>query len=370
MNVSKWSRRVRPCVILLGFLATALVFGPALAADAQDWENDVDFILHSTYQAVNPDGTGSYAGDFPIKLRGVVLNNTEDWLDPRENYNTTTGNLGGQAEFYLQAVDMPGDSWDDDDFGGTACWMGQNYGNLPWIGEPSIYSYQNSDYQGDEPAKWYDQLDGLHLYRPATPFGDADLVRAGDLVEVRARGGLNYNGKMNVNEKHHNDPAYDFEVEILQKGYGLPDPIGIALREIVDAESVPIFDPSRASGGERYQSTLVEIQNVRFVNDSGWASDSDLTLIDETGRTLDVHLGLNESFDSELPPEGYPPEGYFNLVGIMDQKSSSGIDGYRLLAMRAGDFSPIPEPATVMLLAAGAALLLIRVWRRRRHNTS
>ena len=109
---------------------------------------------------------------------------------------------------------------------------------------------------------------------------------------------------------------------------------------------------------------------MRFVNDSGWASDSDLTLIDETGRTLDVHLGLNESFDSELPPEGYPPEGYFNLVGIMDQKSSSGIDGYRLLAMRAGDFSPIPEPATVMLLAAGAALLLIRVWRRRRHNTS
>ena len=51
----------------------------------------------------------------------------------------------------------------DGDFGGTACWIGQNYGNLPWIGEPDINNYRDSDYVGDLPI-WYDQLDGLHVY--------------------------------------------------------------------------------------------------------------------------------------------------------------------------------------------------------------
>ena len=53
---------------------------------------------------------------------------------------------------------------------------------------------------------------------------------------------------------------------------------------------------------------------MRFVDTSGWGTDSDLVLTDETGRTLDIHLGLNDSFLSQSAPEGW-----FNVVGIMDQ---------------------------------------------------
>ena len=354
-------------------VAAVLALGSALSAHAEEWDA-VDFVRHDAYQGVKPGDTSgyvsAYTGPFPMRLRGVVLNNTEDWLDPAENYNTTMWNLGGEAEFYVQAVDMPGDTWDDGDLGGTACWMGQNYGNLPWIGEPEINNYQNSDYEGDWPPKWYGQLDGRHLYRPETPFGDADLVRAGDLVEVRARVGLYYKGKMNVNEQHHNDPTYDFEVVILEKGFGLPDPTAIALSEIMDAESSAIFDHTRETGGEHYQSTLVQIQNVTFVDDiewgrNNWARNGDLKLTDDTGRTLEIHLGLSDSFDTEPAPEGY-----FNVVGIMDQSSAEGTDGYRLLAMRTSDFSPVPEPTAILLLAAGAATLLIGTWRSRRQKTA
>ena len=71
-------------------------------------------------------------------------------------------------------------------------------------------------------------------------------------------------------------------------------------------------------------------------------------------------MGLNESFDIEPTPEGY-----FDVVGILDQNSGSGSDGYQLLAMQAGDFSPVPEPGTVALLAAGLVTCWLGIWRGR-----
>jgi hypothetical protein len=326
-----------------------------VGARAENWE-EVDFIQHSTYQAVNPGGTSAYTGGFPLELRGVVLNNTEDWLDPTAAYDPGVHlfELGGQAEFYIQALDLPGDTWDDGDFGGTACWIGQNYGNHPWHLDP-LLSYTDE--------AWYSELDRLHVWREGTSV--SPLIRAGCLVEIRARAGLYYAGKMNVNEQHNNDSDYDFEIVILDEDYGLPTPAAIRLSAIKDPADVAIFDSIRATGGERYQSTLVEVRNVRLFEGSGWGRNSDLTLVDDTGRSLEIHLGLNDSFET-LPA----PEGYFNVVGIMDQKSSSGVGGYRLLAMRAGDFSPVPEPASFALLAAGAAPLLIGVRRSRRDQTA
>ena len=111
MNVPK---SPRPCIILLGCLAMVRIFNFPSAARAQDWE-DVDLIQHSVYQAVEPDGTSAYTGGFPIKLRGVVLNNTDDWLDPTAAYDPGVHlwELGGQAEVYVQAVDLPGAPWDN-----------------------------------------------------------------------------------------------------------------------------------------------------------------------------------------------------------------------------------------------------------------
>jgi hypothetical protein len=339
-----------PRATLSGYLAAVMALGAAVGARAQDWDV-VGFIQHSTYQAVAPHPedpvvyVSAYTGGFPLRLRGVVLNNIEDWLDPTADYDPDFHlfQLGGEAEFYVQALDLPGDSWDDGDFGGTACWMGQNYGNHPWHQDP-LFSYTDE--------QWYAELDRLQLWHEGTAV--SPLIRAGCLVEIRARAGLYYAGKMNVNERHNNDPVMNFEIVILDEDYGLPTPAAIRLSAIKDPADVAIFDPDRAAGGERYQSTLVKVRNVRLLDNSGWGRNSDLTLVDNTGRSLEIHLGLNDSFET-LPA----PEGYFNVVGIMDQASSSGTGGYRLLAMHAGDFAPVPEPTTPTLLAAGAASLLI-----------
>ncbi len=113
---------------------------------AQDWPM-VAVIGHNAYQAVDAEGGSTYSQTFPIRLRGVVLNDNQDWLDPTEAYNETTWNLGGEAELFVQAVDLDGTPYDEDaaaahdDFGGTAVWIGQCYGNLPWIGDPQYNNY-------------------------------------------------------------------------------------------------------------------------------------------------------------------------------------------------------------------------------------
>jgi len=321
-----------------------LVFGAlpcGLPARAQDW-GSVPIIEHSEYQAVNPDGSSAYAGPVPFRLRGVVLNSTEDWLSAAESYNEIPWNLGGEAEIFVQAVDLDATPWDPDpsnpfdDFGGTFAWMGQCYGNLPFVGDPA-FSYIDQSMAG-QPGEsrplWYDELDRLGYRRPGTPLPDTDLVRPGDLVEIRARvDGFNYQGKHNVNERHTNAAANDYEVVILQKKYGLPDPAKLALSVLKDASDDPIFDPTRQTGGERYQGERVQIRRVRLTDLATWASDSIAELHDGAGRTLGAHLGLSDGFDTTPAPWGY-----FHVTGILDQQSPTGTGDYRLLVMSAADF--------------------------------
>jgi len=327
-----------------------LMIRPAAALDAP-------FVRHRDYQAIHPDGTSAYPpGAFPVRLVGVVLNDNEDWLDPTSDFDPGfhPWQMGAQAEIYVQAVDLdafaqwdpfPGEPFDD--FGGTACWMGQNYGNHPFFHPPDPeHPEWNSDYSYTE-AEWYAELDRLHLWRPGTPADETQLARAGDLVVITARGGLNYKGKMNVNEMHSNEPALDFEIEILQKDFGLPQPQVLALSDLKAADDSYLFDaesPTREFGGEHYQSTLVKLTNVRFSDDFDPATDwraytanseagVNLTLVDPTGRTLPVHLGRDQSFDTAPAPQGY-----FDVVGILDQSDMAGTGGYRLMVMHAGDF--------------------------------
>ncbi len=348
----------------LGWSVLRRVVGASLAASltcwalsSALWAAEPPYIKHREYQAVDPNGSSAYPpASFPVRLVGVVLNNNEDWLDPTSDFDPGyhPWQMGAQAEIYVQAVDLdafaqwdpfPGEPFDD--FGGTACWIGQNYGNHPFFHPPDPeHPEWNSEYNYTE-AEWYAELDRLHLWYAGTPLEESQLARAGDLVLITARGGLNYKGKMNVNEKHNKDPVLDYEITILQKGIGLPEPLVLALSDLKDADDKYLFDadpPMREFGGERYQSSLVKLTNVRFSDDfdpaTQWRAypsndDSGLnfTLVDPTGRTLPVHLGRNESFNASPAPQGC-----FDLVGILDQSDATGKGGYRLLALRAGDF--------------------------------
>jgi hypothetical protein len=317
---------------------------------AQDW-GSVPVIEHRAYQAVHSDGSTAFTGPVPFRMRGVVLDNTEDWLHATERYSEIPWDLGGEAEIFVQAVDLDGTPWDADpglpfeDFGGTAAWLGQCYGNLGFIGDPA-FSYIDramAGQPGETRPVWYDELDRLGLSRPDTPLGPDQIVRAGDLVELRARvNGFNYKGKHNVNEQHNNAVQQDYEIVILAKAYGLPPPPVLTLDLLKDPSDNAIFDPSRQTGGEHYQGALVQVDGIAFDGLSAGdplSSGTTLLAIDGRGRSLEVYLGLNESFDS-----GVVPDGQLSITGILDQLASTdaGMDGYRLLVMHMASIQPGP----------------------------
>jgi autotransporter-associated beta strand protein len=334
-----------PRAALLGLILPVFAV-QAHSAQAIDWDT-VPIIQHSDYQSIteSPVGSGNWRGDFagplPFRLVGVVLNDSGDWLDATAHYTDAYAPwyLGGQSEIFVQAVNLDGTQWDPDpnspfsDFGGTACWMGQNYGNLPWIKDPQG-SYSDE--------AWYNELNRLQLWHPDTsglPAPVSQPIRRGDLVEIRTSvGGLYYSGKMNVNEQHSNDPSQDFEVVVLQRNYGVPAPAELALSNLKNPDNSFIFDPAapRDSGAEHLQMTMVKLNGVRLKNPLLWGPNMDLQLVDDTGRDFDVHLGLDPGFCTYTPPTGT-----YDVTGVIDQESANGRDGYRLLALEAASFSAV-----------------------------
>ena len=99
-----------------------------------------------------------------------------------------------------------------------------------------------------------------------------------------------------------------------------------------------IYDPTRQTGGEHYQGARVQIQGVTFDSlPPGTLLQSNMTytVADGTGRTLPVRLGLNPGMNST-----FVPGGLLNLTGVLDQSSSTGKDGYRLLVLNPLEVEP------------------------------
>lgn len=337
-------------LLVLPCLAACL----ALPAVAQDW-TAVPHETHAAYNAVDEHGGSVWqasGGAWPFRMVGVVLNDTEDWLAPAAS---APAFMGGQAEFFFQAVDLDGTAHDPSpgelfgDFGGTAVWMGQKYGNM--TGEPTD-SYSD--------AEWTAELGRLGLFGGD---GVTQPLRAGTLVEVRARAGRFFKGKLNINEDHSNDPAKDFEIVVLDSTFGLPAPASLTLGDFKDTDDNVIFDPTRQAGPEAYQSMLVTLQDVRLVNLDGSAlgeddfhAGADLLATDPTGRTFPVHIGRDEAFDTLAAPT-VP----LDLTGIVNQEATSMTgpfdDGYFLMVLEP---ATVPEPATLGLLGLAAVGLLRR----------
>ena len=68
--------------------------------------------------------------------------------------------MGGEWQVTFQAVE-PGDR------GGTTCWMGQNYGNQPWIHDSDL-SYTNEAWVAEILRPEFRSSDPASISAPAT----------------------------------------------------------------------------------------------------------------------------------------------------------------------------------------------------------
>ncbi|HOY57200.1 MAG TPA: hypothetical protein PK640_03565 [Verrucomicrobiota bacterium] len=298
---------------------------------------------HAALQAVNGAGASAWNGSFPFTLRGVLLCDPDEMLDATPQFlpwdnGANQYRMGGEWQVTFQAVD-PGDR------GGTTCWMGQNYGNQPWIHESDL-SYGNE--------AWVPEV--LRL-----GFDPSSLrqFRAGDLIEVTARQALFYGGKRNINEGHDIDPAFNFDIRLVTPDYGLPAPEVITLADVMqpggsadDPASWPaIFDATRAAGGEHYQGMRVRLNNLTLVTPNGWNPANSwaarrCTVTDNEGRFFWLR---HPRFSL-----GPAPDGRFDAVGIFSQESGSGSQGttgYELFVQQV-----IPQEPPLLGIAHTVAL--------------
>jgi hypothetical protein len=280
-------------------------------------------------EAVDTNGFSTWAGSYPLTVTGVILNDPGEMLDSTPNFipwNSGAGiyQLGGQWQVFVQAV-LPGDR------GGVECWMGQNYGNLPWLHSSSL-SYDN--------ATWSTEVARVS-HDPAT----GRAFRKGDLVTVTANGSLFYGGMQNINEEHSIDHALDFTVSLVSSNYGLPAPEALSLSSVIGTNLSPtghydLFDPTRATGGERWQGMRVRINGLTLVTTNGWNTNSDwsaryCTATDGEGRQFPL---VHPLYDL-----GAPPTNRFDATGIFLQESGSGTDGtfgYELLVQEVAPSAP------------------------------
>ena len=107
------------------FIVSAAVLALAVAGVAQA-DPTVGQVTHSEFQAVGGNGEQAYNATDKVILKGVLLYNPADMLDPTPDETITeTFNLGGAWQIFFQG--------EGDDHAGTVVWLGQLYNNLPWV---------------------------------------------------------------------------------------------------------------------------------------------------------------------------------------------------------------------------------------------
>jgi hypothetical protein len=284
-------------------IVLAAVFVPMLVVGAKG-DPTVAEVTHRQLQAVDVNGTSIYDTTDKVIIEGIILNNPEEMLDPTPGYtsNYQMWNMGGQWQMFIQG--------EADDHAGTALWMGQNYGNLPWLHNPAL-SYTDEE--------WVSELCRLN-HDPCTGY-----TFAGDRVKVTGWYKF-YGGKTNVNEQHSKVPGMDFEIELLDAAVGLPQPEVITLDDVKDANDDFIFDVNRLTGCEYYQARLVRINDVNF-EDPNWGPDETGIIRNSTGRTFPVKYGLGPGFSgaNNLTDQ-------FDVIGILNQEDGSlpHTEGYEI----------------------------------------
>ena len=271
-------------------------------------------MTHAELQSVNSTGYTAWVESptsFPFAIRGVLVNDPEEMLDPTYDPTATAmGYTGGMYQVFFQAVDAG-------DRGGTALWMAQNYEAMgPWIPV-------GNDYDAD----WTNEMNRVMFDANGRKF------RKGDLVEVTARKALFYNGKRNVNESHRIAPANDFDVALVKANVGLPQAEALTLADLKNADDSAIFDADRKLGGEHWQGMRVRLDGLRLATTNGWGktnwAERICTATDGAGRTLPLRMPLADLGDS------LATSAWFSAVGILNQENGY-TNGYELFVQEIG----------------------------------
>ena len=310
MRTCGWVLRL---AVLTGITASAVgAFGDTI------WDYEaVDADGYGTHPLVgaNPyDGNGDPTQN-QVTIAGVVIAGTGDFVDR---------NIPGFGSYPFAMYSI----WVQDDNaakGGIQCWAGAGYW---WDTEPVWRT-------------WPD-------------------VHAGSRVEV-AGWLADYNGKVFINDHHDNELMWTVTV--------LSNP-GMPAAEVIPSVGVcSDFQQDRLSGGERWQTRWVKLEDVEIVGGAeNWGTNGEVIISDTDGDdNLVMKLSVMGDFD------GYgPPTGTFDVVGVFDQEDTDGDpyyhDGYRLWVKTFGDITPVPEPASAFLWLT--VLAGVSVWRRNRRPSS
>ena len=238
-------------------------------------------------EEVDIDGVGTHPSlarldDEPqawVTFQGVVLNDPNDMLDTAD-----------QWQMYVQALPSNPEPYDR---GGIALYANKFYG-----GAANVWP------------------------RYSTAYAPGDVVEVHGLM-------MNYNGKVNLNERHW--PENVFTITKLDSGR-LPDPLLIpsiaACNTFDPTDADADGKPDRDAGGERYQGQWCRLEGLRVAEAAAWGNGGSVAVTDHSGKTLTVFCGYMGDFDV------YPaPAGKFNVTAIFDQEDKSSQpwhDGYRL----------------------------------------
>jgi hypothetical protein len=289
-------------------------------------------------------GVSAWNGSFPIVLTGVLLTDPSEMLDSTPDYlpwnnGANIYNLGGQWQVFVQVVT-------NNDRGGVECWMGQDYGNLPFEPHDGSDSYTNQAWSNEVYRVSQDPTTGYAFHR-------------GDLVTITANGSLFYGGMQNINEEHSIDPAYDFTISLVATNFGLPAPEVISLSSVISTNlgatgHYDIFDQTRATGGEHWQGMHVRINGLTLVTTNGWGTNSDwssryCTATDGEGRQFPL---IHPLYDI-----GLAPTNRFDATGVFLQESGSGTDGTFGYELFVQQVAPSDTAILKIAIQSGAAVI-------------
>lgn len=328
-----------------------LLFAAAAVLSCTALHADISYtpVTHAQLQAVNANGSTAFDTGgvlYPISMTGVVINNPEHM----SNYLPFVENTSWW-QTYVQATP---DAVAAGDFGGSALYMRVN-------------NPMNSGTLKYDATTWGLAMSDVN--NPKDIYGNpvTDPLRYGDRILIQANApGMFFCGKYNINEQHNADPAYDFTITILERNLTPYAPtIDLAALKSTAAGTFDqfIFDSTRAKGCEHYQASLVHLENLRLQTGSGaWAADGTVTVeqtVDVDGSqvvlTFPLKLGLDGDLFTDAEVLAAVNGGTFGITAILDQETPRNgpfTGSYRLWLTERSNFFPVPEPSSLILLAA------------------